>query len=260
MMMDLRPLEKFSSVVLTATVVMMSLAMPALVLLGAAFTARESLPLTGGLCCVAATMPIFGVLLQLLMRWSRRGSALRYLEAVAGELGVAAEITGGTLLLPMLSPRLDCTLEGRVVSVTLRRTAGVLSAPWPGGSGLRPWTQTLQVSGSIPAKVGFAHEKSNTFGASLLGVSEPQKEEGVLAFVGKHPDIAAHPNVLAAARAVEIPAMSMVVAGPAGLSQTLLMRSKESAELSERLPRLVRLMAALEAASASSTGASPPPV
>ncbi len=258
MFMDLRPLEKFSSVLLTVTMVMMSLGMPAFVLLGAAFAMRESLALTGGLCCVAATMPVIGVLGQLLMRWSRRGSAHKYLQAVAGELGVEAEVTGGTLLLPMLSPRLECILEGRTVSVTLRRTAGVLSAPWPGGSGLRPWTQTLQVSGSIPAKVGFAHEKSNTFGASLLGVSEPQKEDGVLVFAGKHPDVATHPDVLAAARAIEIPAMSMVVAGPAGLSQTLLMRSKESSELSERLPCLARLMAALEAASASSTGASPP--
>jgi len=246
MMIDTRPIETMTSLMVTATVATMSLGWPVMFGLTAMVFVSDSLPAAALMCCIALPAPLLGLGLQVLLRWTRRGQGHLYLQEVADELG--GEVSAGTVLLPLLQPRLLTSIEGRDVDVVLRRTGGFLTPSRPDAGGFLPWTLQLRVQGKVPRKVGFMPADAATMGAGLLGLSEPVPRDGVTVFTGGHPEVADDEAVLEAARALTRDKLALVIAGPTGLHITDRPKGVDAATLARRVRAAVTLLMAVEAA------------
>jgi len=247
-MIDTRPLELVSSVMMTGVALFLTVGWTFGFGLMGLLAATDSLVLGGMTCCMAAPAPFAGIALQVLMRWSRRGSAHHYLTEVTDDLGNGT-VEAGTLLLPLMQPRLSATVDGREVKLALRRTAGFLTATRPDGGGILPWTLTLRIPsrGKVPHKVGFTSPIAATVGFGLLGLSGPVKADGVTVFAGNDSSLAEAEPVLEAARALDPQKMTLVMVGPDGLTMTDRTAGVTPADLADRLRKLVALVDAVEA-------------
>jgi hypothetical protein len=204
-----------------------------------------------GLCIWACGLPpaLLGPpLVIMVLRFSRSGSAGSYLEQVQQALGVPGELESPSLVMPLITPRWEASVEGRTVSVMLRRTAGILSPISPSGGMGIPWTMTVQVDCSQPGKIAFTDPSAVTVGVGLLGLSDPQTLDGLQVFAGGAPAVASDEAVLQAARA--LPYGSTTLARTTGTHLELTERMSElpPEALAERVRALVALAGALESA------------
>lgn len=222
-MIDTRPFELVSSVVLL-------LVLPILAFVPASLLASMALLLTprgygalgasfggcsGFACGLVALVPLLW-----LFRWTRTGQAGSFLDEVSTQTG--GEVSTGSLLLPMLSPRITGELHGRSFKLTLRRQAGFLSPSRVGGRFLIfGWFYAVEVDAPIGAKIGFAPEKTSDLGVGLFGLKGPaETTEGLKLWPGSSPRgqaLAALPRARDIARRIVgfgAPAGSLVRAGP----------------------------------------------
>lgn len=202
-MFDTRPLERLSSLMILPSLAVLPLVfgggMAVIVSVGV-----ESHWIGLGLgCCAVAFVPVFGLPLLALLRWSRTGRARPWLEEVGDALG-GGEVQTASYVFSLLSPRLTGTVDGLPYRLDLRRQAGVLSPPTVGNRFLLfGWMFQLRVEAEIGARIGFLPENTPTFGASLLRLTDPEPVEGLIAFTGgtdRGRELARRPEVQEAAR------------------------------------------------------------
>ena len=205
MLIDPRPMERISSVMIVGVVAFMALTFAGLGFV-AGLAALFDYPLLGlaTWCATLPTVPVFALLLLWVLAWTRRGDVVTYANALERSLGVSGSLERPGLLLPTITPEWTGSLGDRTVRVRLRRTAGFLSPMSPaGGLGL-PWTLQVHLAGTVPGKgkVGFAQDNAAIMGMGLLGLSNPVVREGVTVFVGSRPDVADDAAVLTSAQAM----------------------------------------------------------
>jgi hypothetical protein len=209
-------------------------------------------PVVGlGIWCMFLTpIPVVTALLVWLLRWTRGGSAPSYVASMEEALGVSGQLVAPSLLLPLLTPEWTGTVDGREVSVRMRRTAGFLSPVSPrGGLGI-PWTLQAHAAGTVAGKgkVGFTHPKAATMGIGLLGLSKPVEKNGVQIFVGGRDGLADNEALMATASAIRFAPTTLFVAGPDGVRWTERMSDLPPEDLAARVKDMVALLLAMEAA------------
>lgn len=221
-MMDTRPFERITSVLLLLAFAPLPLCMGA-PLATLAMLERDvspSVPI-GIACCALAAVP-FGVVPFLAMiRWSRSGRAPGFLGEVAAALG-GGKVDCATLLFPTLSPRLTGTIDGRAYRLTLRRTAGLLSPSRVGAKFLIfGWMFELRVEAEIGSKVGYA--PAGTIGGALFGLSNERDLPGMR--IWGDPALAERPAALDAARRALAIGQPLLRAGPDAIDASGMLRT-----------------------------------
>jgi len=250
MLIDPRPLERITSVMIVGVVAMM-----ALTFAGFGFVAGLAVmfdyPLVGlGTWCVTLPpVPVLALVLLWLLAWTRRGSVVAYVDGLEAALGVSGSLERPGLLLPTITPEWTGTLGERNVRVRLRRTGGFLSPMSPGGGLGLPWTLQAHLAGDVPGKgkVGFAKEKAAALGMGLLGLSGPVDREGVRLFVGDRPEVADNEAVVASAQAMTYGPMSLLSVDGDGMWWNDRLSDMPPEAMAERLQTLDALLTAMEA-------------
>ena len=189
-MFDTTIMEKISSVMILLTLPMVGIA-PAL-LFGALFLIASDGPqgwaigLASSLCLLAGGGVFALGMLAVLWR-SRSGRARPFLEEVAAENG--AEVTMGSLLWPLLSPRIRGEVNGFPYRLTFRRRGGILSAADIGKTFvIWGWNYDLVLDLEWAGRAAFTKEAAPGALLSVLGVTgPPTAHDGVTAYACSNP-------------------------------------------------------------------------
>jgi len=182
-MFDTTVLEKITSVAVVLTLPVFGL-LPGLFAFTLFLIAADgpqgwALAVGGGLCGLGAGL-LFMVGLALLLKRSRVGRARSFLEAVAAQNG--AEVTTGSLLLPLLSPRIRGEVHGFSYRLTFRRRGGILSAADIGKRFLIwGWDYDLFLDLRWEGRAAFLKQGAPAALLSLFGISGPPVERDGLA-------------------------------------------------------------------------------
>ncbi len=183
-MFDTEKLERFLSVMMLFTALNLGCLVP---VVGGAFglllagDPTRSWPAILALTVVLAPVGL-GVTLAVtwLLKRSRTGRAGPFLAAVAEE--VEAEPSLGSLLWPLVTPRLVGEVDGHPFRLMLRRQAGILSAADPGRRFVVfGWMYELSMEAGRSGKAGFGPEGVPSLGLGLLGITGPSESRGGLA-------------------------------------------------------------------------------
>jgi hypothetical protein len=184
-MFDTTLIEKITSLMLLFTLPMVGLA-PALMggaLFLITFDVSQSWPAGLAACLCLGVGGFACSLAVILILWrSRSGRARVFLEAVAAENG--AEVAMGSLLWPLLSPRLRGEVNGFPYRLTFRRRGGILSAADIGRTFvIWGWNYDLVMDVTWEGRAAFLQESSPAVLLSLLGVTGPPvSHEGLVSY------------------------------------------------------------------------------
>jgi hypothetical protein len=253
MLIDPRPLERITSVMIVGVVAFMALTFGGFgFLAGLAVIFDYPLVGLGTWCLTLPTVPVVALVLLWVLAWTRRGSVVAYTDVLEASLGVSGSLDRPRLWLPTITPEWTGTLGDRTVRVRLRRTAGFLSPMSPAGGLGIPWTLQAHLSGHVPGegKVGFVKANAAALGMGLLGLTNPIEREGVKLFVGDRPQVADDEAVLACAGAMIYGPTSLVSVESDGMWWNDRLSDMPAEALAERLALLDQLLSALEDAGA----------